>query len=258
MLLSVRGGRRCSICSSACMRPERLVNPEGFADFVRLPRRDADAGVRPSCRAPGRPRSCSRCSACATAARSSTMRCSPPRRRSRVMASEAVVDAPVPARLDEGAGGPPGALHAARRCGSARSPRYARLPAADAHHRRQGGEDVLPRHQPVVAAHPARRAGRRVRLQLQRPAAARQPAGDLLLQERHRLSQPRPGRVRHRLGGGALRLSVVQHGGPRVLAAEGRAAARCGASGGRSSGSASCRCWCSASCWCWRRTPICR
>ena len=43
------------------------------------------------------------------------------------------------------------------RCGSARSASLtAAVPAADAHPRHQGGEDLLPRHQPVVAAHPAR------------------------------------------------------------------------------------------------------
>ena len=50
----------------------------GLRRLHRLPGRDADAASGPFCPAPGRPRSSFRCSACATAARSSTTRCSPP------------------------------------------------------------------------------------------------------------------------------------------------------------------------------------
>ena len=86
----------------------------------------------------------------------------------------------------------------------------------------------------------------------------RQPAGDVLLQERHRLPQPRPGGVRPRLGRGALRLPVVQHGGPRAVAHEGRAAGRAAHLVGEVLGRRSCRCWSSASCWSWPPTPTCR
>ena len=62
--------------------------------------------------------------------------------------------------------------------------------------------------------------------------------------------------VRARLGGGALRLPVVQPGGTGVVAHERRAACAAAHLVGEVLGRGWCRCWCSARSWCWRPTPI--
>ena len=158
------------------LQPERLVKPEAFADFLQflaamqapaspyLPSTwaadDADSVLR-AAPGPATPRFSTLALATSTAAAA-------------FVGCAIVGRANLRDRLVARAGGPPGARHPASVLGSA--VRAAADLGAGARPRAQGREDVLPRHDAVVAAHPARRAGRRLHLQLPRAAPRRAPS----------------------------------------------------------------------------------
>ena len=84
--------------------------------------------------------------------------------------------------------------------------------------RAEGAPALLPRHDAVVAADPARRARDGLRLQHQVPAAARR-GHDVLPRQRRAVPESRARRLRARVDRGAVHLSRRQPRGPHALAA---------------------------------------
>ena len=157
----------------------------------------------------------------------------PPRRGVRALAL---------CRVQQGAGGAQGALHAAalaRAPGASAPALDGAPPSAD-----QGREGLPAGRQPVVAAPAASGAGARLSLQLPRARSRARAVHERHRQERLCAHQPRHGRLRHGDDRGAVRVPCGVGRGRRILDHPHRADCSRATFSGPSSGPASCPCSC--------------